>query len=274
MKVKEVTISAVIPTAQYSNLQPSITVEVDDDVEVAKQLAMSHIIGISQKYAESGKALKGSQGQKLTAFVGGDIFYDDISHTYTNEEGEVYLSGSQYANQFTKPFDKDMMSNVVAKKFNVDASDVKKMWELKSQISMGFGTAIHGALELYGKYRGLSEAMEKETHLHDHPIIKKAVEGFYEARKDEKAEYEVLVVDHARKWAGQIDRLVITGKNSCIVEDYKTNGEMKPDKLKAYWKQLSFYASILQAGGWTVEGLRIHHWNGTWTKHESEVLPV
>ena len=127
MKVKEVTISAVIPTAQYSNLQPSITVEVDDDVEVAKQLAMSHIIGISQKYAESGKALKGSQWQKLTAFEGGDIFYDDISHTYTNEEGEVYLSGSQYANQFTKPFDKDMMSNVVAKKFNVDASDVKMM---------------------------------------------------------------------------------------------------------------------------------------------------
>ena len=67
MKVTNVTVSATIPTGQYANVVPSITVEVDDDVEEAKALAMSHIVGLSQRYAEEGKALPGKASMKLSS---------------------------------------------------------------------------------------------------------------------------------------------------------------------------------------------------------------
>lgn len=269
----KVTLSAVIPVAQYANLQPTVEVEAET-YEEAMAKAEAHITDFWNRHVENGKQIKGPSGKKLTAFVGGDINYDPIAHIYTNDAGEVYMSGSQYAKQFEKEFNKEAIAAKMAEKWGVDASEVVAMWELKSQVSMGFGTALHGALELFGKYKALAETLSKETHLHDHPIIKTAVEGFYEGRGAEKAEYEVLVVDHAKKRAGQIDRLLITGANKCRVQDYKTNSDLTADKLDLYWKQLSFYADILKAGGWVVEGLDIFHWNGKWTTHNSEVKAV
>lgn len=275
MKVKELTVSAVIPTAQYSNLQPSITVEVDGDVEDAKALAMSHIVGISQQYAESGKALSGSKGKRLEAFVGGFINYDDDAHVYTNDAGEVYLSGSQYASQGEKPFDTAAITAKMATSRGVKAEDIATMWALSAEASMKFGTAIHAALELYGKYGALATTLEKEYHIHSQPDIKKIVASFYNGREQEKAKYEVLVVDHARKWAGQIDRLKFMPDGSFVVQDYKTNGDMPQKKLDTYWKQLSFYAAILQAGGYAVSGLEIIHWTGSgWKVYESGVKEV
>lgn len=273
MKVKEITIGAVIPTAQYSNLQPSITIEVDDDVEVAKALAMSHIVEISQQFAEPGKELGvGSDKRVLVpAFVGDHIYYDDITHTYTNSAGEKYLSGSEYAKQFEKPFDAEKVSKVVATKFgNILAEDVLAMWELKAEVSRTFGTALHAALELYGKYEALAKSIGKETHLHDHPVLKEAVESFYKGRDKENANYEILVVDHAKKHAGRIDRLLITGRKRCRVQDYKTNADLTQEKIEVYWKQLEFYADILRAHGWQVEGLDIFAWNGKWETFSRE----
>lgn len=268
-KVKFV-LGATIPTHQYSNLQPQWEVYADT-FEEAQSIAEAQLVPFWNKHVESGKQLKGAQGKKLKAFVGGEINYDDIAHVYTNDAGEVYLSGSQYAKQFEKEFNKEAIAGKMAEKWGVSAPDIVAMWELKSQVSMDFGTALHGALELFGKYRGLAAEIEKETHLHDHPILKDAVESFYASRMQEKAVYEALVVDHVKKRAGQIDRLLIIGGNKCRVQDYKTNADMSKDKLAYYWKQLSFYADILKAGGWEVEGLDIFHYNGGWTTYKSEV---
>lgn len=270
MRIK---LSATVPVAQYANLQPEVELEADSYKEGMAQCE-AYITSFWNKHVEAGKQIKSSQGKKLTAFVGGDIFYDDAAHVYTNEAGEVYLSGSQYAAQFTKPFDARLMAGKMSEKWGVPAEDIIAMWELKSKISMGFGTALHGALELYGKYKDASEALEKTYHLHDHPVIKKAVEGFYASHNGESAKYEVLIVDHARKWAGQVDRLLVTGPNTCRVQDYKTNADLPKEKLNNYWKQLSFYAAIMQANGWKVEGLDIFHWNGEWKSYSTEVLKV
>lgn len=266
----KVILTATVPVVQYGNLQPTVEVEADTYEEAMAQ-AEAHITSFWNKHAENGKQLKGAQGKRLKAFVGGDINYDDATHIYTNDAGDVYLSGSQYAKQFEKEFNKEAVAGKMAEKWGVSGPDVIAMWELKSQVSMGFGTALHGALELFGKYRGLAKDIEKETHLHDHPILKDAVEGFYASRMQEKAVYEALVVDHAKKRAGRIDRLLITGANRCRVQDYKTNSVMDKDKLDYYWKQLSFYADILKSGGWVVEGLDIFHWNGKWTSYSGEV---
>ena len=253
-------IGATIPVMSYGNLQPSIEVEAET-YEEAQAIAMVQIEKLWNKYGET--PLTKGKSKKIDCYVGGSIFYDDDTHTYTNEKGEVYMSGSQYAKSLEKPFDLEKISQAMADKFGVESKDIKAMWQLKSEISTGFGTALHKALELYGRYESLSKAIEKTTHLHDHPVIQKAVEDFYGAHKGEKAVHEVFIVDHEAKRAGQIDRLLITGDKKCRVQDFKTNSNIEKS-LPSYWIQLEFYAGILKANGWEVEGLDIFHWDGAW----------
>lgn len=261
------TIGATIPVMSYGNLQPSIEVEAET-FEEAQALVMPQIEKLWDKYGE--KPLTKGERKLIKAYVGGEIYYDDASHTYTNEKGEVYMSGSQYAKSLEKPFDLEKISQAMADKFKVKSEDIKAMWALKAEISTGFGTALHKALELYGRYQSLSETLEKTTNLHDHPVIKKAVEGFYKGREDEKAVHEVFIVDHKAKRAGQIDRLLITGDKKCIIADYKTNASIEKS-IDSYWKQLSFYAAIMVANGWEVEELVVYHWNGDWKEYRHAV---
>lgn len=268
MKVKEITVTAVIPSAQYANIQPAITVEVDDDIEEAKALAMSHIVGISQQYAEEGKALQGgttsSNAKKVECLVGGSILYDPVAHVYTNDKGEVYLSGSKYASQFDKPFEINAIAKKMSDKSGVPAQNIIDIWKLKGQASASFGTSIHEAMEMYGKYAEACKKLGKEYHISSIPVVSEIVANFFKGRESEKAIYEPMIVDHKRKWAGQIDRLVVTGDKKCIIEDFKTNSDMTPAKIETYTHQLSFYKAIMESGGWTVEGIRLHHLDGSW----------
>ena len=268
MKVKEITVTAVIPSAQYANIQPAITVEVDDDIEEAKALAMSHIVGISQQYAEEGKALQGgttsSNAKKVECLVGGSILYDPVAHVYTNDKGEVYLSGSAYAKQFDKPFEINAIAKKMSDKSGVPAQDIIDIWKLKGQASASFGTSIHEAMEMYGKHAEACKKLGKEYHISSIPVVSEIVANFFKGRESEKAIYEPMIVDHDRKWAGQIDRLVLTGDKKCIIEDFKTNADMTPAKIETYTHQLSFYKAIMESGGWTVEGIRLHHLDGSW----------
>jgi len=248
-----------VPTQQYGFLEIEGN---SDETEIMEKLY--------NQYAETPVSFKKGNRKLLKAWVGGEVYYDEDAHQYTNESGDVYLSGSVYASSFDKPFDVQAIANKMATKSGVAVEDILKMWDMKRDISNGFGTAIHAAMELYGKYMKYADSFEKDYHLHDHPIIKQAVESFYASRIKENALYEALVVDHTRKYAGQIDR-VVKEKEGYYIEDFKTNGELKPDKIKSYWKQLSFYASIVEASGNKVAGLRIHHWNGgEWTLYESK----
>lgn len=206
-----------------------------------------------------------TKAKLLTDFFGNKIMYDAEAHVYS-WEGEIYQSGSQYASKFDKPFDKELIAGKMAKKYGVEAQDIIDMWELNGRTSMEFGTAIHSALELYGKHKELAEALERDSALHAHPVIRQAVASFYEGRENEKAYYEVLVVDHARKRAGQIDRL-LANDGVYTVQDFKTNAVLKPDKLKVYWEQLGFYSGILQANDLLTTPEQIFHYNGKWTTY-------
>jgi hypothetical protein len=251
-----------VPTQQYGFLEIEGN---PDETEIMEKLY--------NQYAETPVSFKKGNRKLLKAWVGGEVYYDENAHQYTNEAGDVYLSGSTYADSFKAPFDTLAITKKMAEKSGVAQDDIIKMWEMKRDISNGLGTAIHAALELYGKYNGLAEKIGKDYSQHDHPVIKQAVDEFFKNHKEQSL-YEVLVVDHARKYAGQIDRLT-KDKDSYYVEDFKTNADMPKDKLNGYWNQLSFYASIIEAGGKKVAGLRIHHWKGTeWTTYESPVLEV
>jgi hypothetical protein len=266
----KVTLSATVPVVQYGNLVPTVEVEADSYDEAMAQ-AEAHITGFWNKHVEKGKELKQAKGKKLRAFVGGDINYDDATHTYSNDAGEVYLSGSQYAKQFEKPFDRDSITGKMGAKWGVEPTDIADMWELAAEASRTFGTAVHAALQLYGQYGDLAKSVEKEYHLHSQPDLKRIVESFYAEHK-EKAKCEVLVVDHNKKHAGQIDRLEVLGDNHYRVTDYKTNADLPKEKLGVYWKQLEFYSDILRAAGCKVEPEVVYHYDGKkWVTYTNEV---
>lgn len=261
-------LSATIPVGQYANIIPEIEIdELSLSDQEAQQVAFDELHKIWDKYGVVPLNQNHTNRQKIEAFVGGTIYYDDATHTYTNEAGEKYLSGSEYAAQSEKPFDVLKISEAMAKKSGVKAEDIQAMWKLKSGISTGFGTAVHEAIELYGRYRGLGDALNKTTHLHDHATLKPIVEGFYELQGDKPVEHEIVIVDHEAKRAGRIDRLVVTGKKKGVIQDIKTNVSIEKS-LDKYWKQLEFYRDIVVAGGWVIEGLEIYHFNGDWKLYE------
>lgn len=266
MKLK---LGAVVPVMSYGNVQPEVEVEADT-FEEALAIAEGQIRQVWDKYGEKPLPRQDNR-QLLTAFVGGEIYYDEHTHTYTNEAGEVYLSGSVYADGFRKAFDKQAIAKLMADKIKADPADILAMWDLKSQTSMDFGNAIHKALQLYEQYNGLAEALNKTTHSHDHPVIKQAVDGFMDAHKEETAMSEVLVVDHQAKRAGRIDRLLIVDKTKkiCRVQDYKTNADITKE-LAVYWHQLNFYGGILEAAGWKVQAPEIFHYDGKWSTYKQE----
>lgn len=271
MKIKDYSLEVTIGLPDFSNIKPNITLTDIDSFEEAHAEASKYLNSIWQGTPNakidspfSGVAGVSGKTKKIECLVGGSINYDEVNHIYTNDKGDVYLSGSQYAKQGEPEFNLGGIAGAMAKKSGADPEAIKEMWKLKGEVSAGFGTAIHAAIQLYEQYSDLAKEIGKETNHHDHPVLQIAVQRFIDAHKGEKVINEPMVVSHERKWAGQIDRLVITGDKKAIVGDIKTNTDLTPAKLKTYWKQLNFYATIMQDAGWTIDGLEIYHFDGNW----------
>lgn len=205
---------------------------------------------------------------------GNEIFYDDANHKYTSSSGKRYLSASRFASNYGNLVDMDIIVKAMSKKFDLSPSEsnrLREMWSLKGQASMDYGHAIHESIELYGKYKDLSEKIGKDTHIHSNPVLGNAVTSFYD-QFGEAAEYEALVVSHKLSWAGRIDRLE-KENGEWIICDYKT-GDLSSN-LEKYWLQLSFYARIIQENGDKVSKLKVYHWTGEeWSVHEHEVVDL
>jgi hypothetical protein len=239
-------------------------------------------VNVKIEYERKVKLSRSENAVLLKDFFGNEIFYDDVKHEYTNALGEVYLSGSQYDKE--EPFDSDKWSTEFVNKYDLEKEDKQRildMWEVNSKASCSFGTAIHSAVELYGKYHRLADIIdvdlktgkrkkldaktEKNSALSKLPLLKAVVKAFFTPeRLEENAFYEVLVVDHKNKRAGQIDRLLILDDGTYEVRDVKTNARIMKKERDSYTKQLSVYGDILIANGCKLgpNPVMLHHLNG------------
>jgi hypothetical protein len=280
------TLTAVVPVAQYANLQPTVEVEADT-IEEAEGVVLPYIEGFFNKYSEKHKigAVKRAAAPgrvELTDIFGNKIFYDDATHEYTNALGEVYLSGSKYAAE--EPFDGDYWASEFVEKYGLEEADKQKilaMWKTNGEASSSFGTALHAAVELYGTYHDIADIIdidvktgkrkkldaknEKNSAMSKLPYLKDVVTQFFtQERLKENAQYEVLVVDHKNKRAGRIDRLLLLEDGSYEIRDLKTNNKIAKKERDIYQKQLSFYGDIIIANGKKLGSnpLMLHHWTG------------
>lgn len=294
-KLIKYSMTAVVPVAQYANLQPTVEVEAET-LKEAEDMVLPYIENFFNAYFQKDKIGKKPVVNTVSSspstsrvlikdIFGNEIYYDDSKHEYTNEKGEVYLSGSVYADE--EKFDEERWSKEFVDIYGldkIDAQRIKDMWSVNKNVSTSFGTALHAAIELYGKYHKLANVIDmnvttgerkkldakttKNSALSKLPYFKDAVNKFFtEERLKEKALYEVFVVDHKNKRAGQIDRLIIHENGEYSVRDVKTNYKILKKERTGYGKQLSFYADIIVANGGRLsdEPVGLHHWtDGEW----------
>lgn len=303
MKVSQIKLGATINLGEYSDIRPEVTVELGakDKAEDARELALSEINKVwsqtsNKQFSErvSTSPVSAVAMQKMKCYAtGAEVDFEPTSHKYYYN-GELLVSGSGFASQFEHEFNKAMIIPKSAAKLGVAEEVVDEYWTSKGNCSTTFGTALHQALEHYGKYYQLSqEDIDSKTGepkgLGIHPTLAPIVELFFEGRENERAVYEPFVADIKNMRCGQVDRLLITGNKKCRIQDFKTNGDLykqnTPKTLKSpyaflpnqpvgsYTLQLSFYKAILEAAGWIVEGLDLFHWDGeAW--NEVELKPV
>jgi len=295
-KLTKYTLTAVVPVAQYANLQPSLEIEAAT-IEEAQELALPYIEEFFNKYSEkhkigAEKRAASPDRVELTDIFGNKIFYNDKTHEYTNSLGEIYLSGSQYAKE--EEFDADYWANDIATRYGLDKNaeeQIKAMWDVNSNASNSFGTAVHAAIELFGEHRELADKIDLDLKTGDRkkldvkteknssksklPFLQEVVDKFFtKERLAERARYEVLVVDHKNKRAGRIDRLIKNEDGTWSIRDMKTNHKILKKERTTYGKQLSFYGDILIANKQKLSEDRplvLHHLkNGEWVDIEVE----
>lgn len=262
--------TATIPVTQYGNLSPTIELEGDDYGKLQEE-AMARIKELWTTYGERPLVEKGDSVngfEERITFTGEKVLYNPLTHKYTDLDGKLLKSGSYYATQFAKKFNKSAVLPAFAKKNNVDEETVSNMWLDNGELSRVFGNAIHKLMENWYRYGKLSCYKEPK-----HPFLKQALDDFPDDIKNSKVLPEVMVSNVKEGYVGQIDGIVITGEKKCYLIDYKTDADVEPNLVK-HFNQMSFYAHILISFGWEVSKVVVWNYIDKWEKYESEVLPL
>lgn len=251
----------IMPVANqsYTDVRPLIEGESWEDIkEVASKIARS--IGNERLY----NTLGNNKAGKEKIIVGDDVLYfDRDAHEYEDEQGNKYWTGSTWAAQFEKPFDPQLIAPKVAEKKLCTVDEVIAGWNMKSEVSLSYGTTVHKALECGIKY----------NELPNNPHLATLVQDYLDMTHEDEQVSEQFVVDSSHKMCGTIDVLVNNGNKHVTIRDFKTGDiykkisltprakelwpELENKTISIYQLQLSFYAFILRQQGYTVSGLEI-----------------
>lgn len=203
--------------------------------------------------------------QEIKTFTGETVWYNPVTHVYTTVDGVKLVSGSEYAESMSAPFDMERLSWRVARKYGVTVEDVRAMWEMNGLISRTFGNALHYSMEQWFRHRYCGTA--KEYHLPKPLYLREAVLSF--PHKGAVILPEVAVSDVAGGRVGRVDALhFIKGLHENVAEivDFKSDNNVKKN-LERHQHQLNFYRVILEAKGFVVPRMVIWNYVKEWTEH-------
>ena len=255
-------ITATIPVTgqSYTDLRPTISAETID--EYREQLAEVGRLAGNEQFVQ--RMEQNRKGKTKIVTDEGNLYFDPVAHEYEDEDGNKFWTGSTWAKQFEKPFDPQLIAPKVAEKKLTTVDKVIEGWNLKSEVSLSYGTTVHKALECGIKY----------AEIPNNPHLATLVQDYLDMTHDEEQTSELFVADIEHKMCGTIDVLVNKGNKHVVIRDFKTGDIYKKTTLtpqaKEYWPalenktisiyqlQLSFYAYILTHLGYTVESLEIY----------------
>lgn len=272
-------ITATIPVTgqSYTDLRPTISAESIE--EYRAQLA--EVGKLAGNDAFVSRMLQNKAGKERIITDQGDLYFDKEEHTYEDKDGNKFWTGSSWAKQFEKPFDPLLIAPKAAEKKLTTTDEVIKGWDLKSEVSLSYGTTVHKALECGIKY----------GELPNNPHLATLVQDYLDMAHDDDQVSEQFVVSMEDKMCGTIDVLVNKGNKHVVIRDFKTGDiykkvsltpqakELFPDleskMLSLYQLQLSFYAYIMAKLGYRVDGLEIYAENAeAWEVVKLPVLDI
>lgn len=192
------------------------------------------------------------------------VCFDPDKHRYFDMNGVPMISGSAFQERFEKPF-----------------PDLGEKYQAKGKQARDFGSAIHEAIELYGKYE-----LEASSRL-VRPIIN-ALFTHPEWNKDSNKLFEVFINWH--NLCGVIDCLEFTDDTHVNIHDWKTVDDLQKNvgaclapfgdlktKAQHYQLQQGFYAFILKKLGFTVDHIYLWDFGDeklTWRRNEIKVMDL
>lgn len=255
-------ITATIPVTgqSYTDLRP--TISADSIEEYRAQLAEVGRLAGNELFVQ--RMEQNRKGKTKIVTEQGNLYFEPTTHIYEDEEGNVFNTGSTWAKQFEKPFDPQLIAPKVAEKKLTTVDKVIEAWDMKSEVSLSYGTTVHKALECGIKY----------GELPNNPHLAALVQDYLDMSHEDEQVSELFVVSMEDRMCGTIDVLVDKGKKHVVIRDFKTGDIYKktsltpqakdlwPDlenkMISLYQLQLSFYAHILSSLGYKVEGLEIY----------------
>lgn len=272
-------ITATIPVTgqSYTDLRP--TISADSIEEYRAQLAEVGRLAGNELFVQ--RMEQNRKGKTKIVTDQGDLYFDPVSHEYEDGDGNKFWTGSTWAHQFEKPFDPQLIAPKVAEKKLTTVDKVIEAWDMKSEVSLSYGTTVHKALECGIKY----------GELPNNPHLAALVQDYLDMSHEDEQVSELFVVSMEDRMCGTIDALVDKGKKHVVIRDFKTGDIYKkvsltpqakdlwPDleskMISLYQLQLSFYAHILSSLGYKVEGLEIYaEANEAWQVVKLPVLDI
>lgn len=274
MSIDSITATIPVTGQSYTDLRPTISASSIDEYreELAKVGKLAGNDAFVQRISQS------KAGKEKINLPDGALYFDKENHTYEDEDGNQFWTGSTWAAQFEKPFDPQLIAPKVAEKKLCTVEEVIAGWNMKSEVSLSYGTTVHKALECGIKY----------NELPNNPHLATLVQDYLDMTHEDEQVSEQFIADFNHKMCGTIDVLVNKGNKHVIIRDFKTGDIYKKVSLTSqakelwpnlesktisiYQLQLSFYAYILSQQGYTVSGLEI--WAESAEAWEVVKLPV
>lgn len=272
-------ITATIPVTgqSYTDLRP--TISADSIEEYRAQLAEVGRLAGNEQFVQ--RMEQNRKGKTKIITEQGNLYFDPVAHEYEDEDGNKFWTGSSWAHQFEKPFDPQLIAPKVAEKRLTTVDKVIEAWDMKSEVSLSYGTTVHKALECGIKY----------GELPNNPHLAALVQDYLDMSHEDEQVSELFVVSMEDRMCGTIDVLVDKGKKHVVIRDFKTGDIYKKVSLtpqakdlwpgleskmiSLYQLQLSFYAHILSSLGYKVEDLEIYaEANEAWQVIKLSVLDI
>lgn len=144
------------------------------------------------------------------------VFFNEEQHSYTNAEGENYISVTTLLSKYKNKFDTEKHATRVAQREGVTKEFVLQLWEDITKTATDKGTEIHKALEDY--------ITKVETTCNKHSDICKSYDDVVYNNIDEYKEVlsEKLLYNDEYKVAGTAD-LIYEHDKYFTIGDFKTN---------------------------------------------------
>ena len=276
-KIESITATVPVTGQSYTDLRP--TISADSIEEYRAQLAEVGRLAGNELFVQ--RMEQNRKGKTKIVTEQGNLYFDPVSHEYEDENGNKFWTGSTWAHQFEKPFDPQLIAPKVAEKKLTTVDKVIEAWDMKSEVSLSYGTTVHKALECGIKY----------GELPNNPHLAALVQDYLDMSHEDEQVSELFVVSMEDRMCGTIDVLVDKGKKHVVIRDFKTGDIYKKVSLtpqakdlwpgleskmiSLYQLQLSFYAHILSSLGYKVEDLEIYaEANEAWQVVKLPVLDI